>query len=316
MKLIKMALSFIKYVIAGIAGSVDFLRLVRKSRKENTHYLVVHYSMGDALCALAYLDAYASKNGYESITAIACESVRQICSFYSSSLKDVIFWSKKRLRCLEIFSLTVVGRHLCAFYYRNRITFTYYRSFMTGRSVYGNEWISIKQLFRDFIYQLGPDAEIKYPDIPKENTEALISEYGIRRGQTVFLNPYANSVICDVSGLFSKLADRLEQYGYRVITVTANDEQEAVPGTSALRCSLAEAFHLAEYGGCVIGLRSGFLDLMAFADCSIISIINSDHLLKGFFELEKWELNSRCRTIEYDHDDERVLREIMEYLTV
>ena len=303
----------LKTIVGTIWGGLFHARLFRKNKY--THYIVVPWGIGDTLCALAYLREYRRQQNLPHVTIVVCSSAaKQICAFYADVVDDVLCISKYARKSLFCFARSYFGQILCAYYHRERITYAYYDCDVMQRAVWDNPYLSLPNFIKNLCYQIGPDAEIEPPHISQMDLTAKIERYGIEKGKTVLFNPYANTIKAEQNRferLLTQAADMFLRKGFKVFTVTANEEQAPIAGTQALPCSLSEAFHLAEYGGTVIALRSGFLDLMAFAKCRIIAIDDDDYGRKEFFKLEKWGVNDDCHTICYK-DGETTLRQMEE----
>lgn len=303
----------LRTMVGTIWGHFLHSGLLRKSK--NTHYIVLPWAIGDTLCALAYLREYRRQQNLPHVTVVVCSSAaKQICAFYSDVVDDVLHVSKYAGKSLFCFARSYFGQILCAYYHRERITYAFHGCNIMSRAVWDNPHLSLPDFIKNLCYQIGPDAEIEPPHISQMDITAKVERYGIEKGKTVFFNPYANTIKAELNRferLLAQAADMLLGKGYKVFTITANGEQAPIVGTQAISCSLSEAFHLVEYGGTVIALRSGFLDLMAFAKCRIIAIDDDDYGRKEFFKLEKWGVNDDCHTIRYK-DGETTLRQMEE----
>ncbi len=294
-----------------LVGAIVYIRLLM--RKEDTHYLMMGHALGDSVYAFSYLREYRKQHGYKHVTIVCSKSVERICSFWKDTFEDIICIDPRVIRGLQEVPRTIWGQQLYSFAHRDRITFVPPRCNTILRS-YWNKVYSMNQFIRDFVFQIASDSEIQYPRIPHEDIQSIIEKYNITKNKSVLLNPYANSVRCDIFGLFEKIAEILKKDGFRVFTLTSSERELGIKGTQSLQCDLVEAYWLAEYCGTIIALRSGFLDLMVFAHCKIISIVDKDYGAKDFFQLEKWEVNPDCFTIEYENNDQVVIQQIADIM--
>ncbi len=295
-------------------GAWIFAKLLR--RNKHTHYVVVPPGIGDTICALAFLRAYREKEKLSHVTLVGgANTTKQLCAFYGDLVDDLIILSRNADLSLLYFPGTYFGQWLCAYSCRPRITIAHYLCNIPQRNVWDNSYFCLQDFIKCMSYQIGPDALPEHPHVPQVDVSKLIRRYGVEKDKTVFLNPYANAVKLDVKNLFKHIAEALIERGYRVLTLTAHEAQHPVEGTQALLCDLSEAFRLAEYGGTLIGLRSGFLDLMVFAKCRMIPIDDDAYGRKEFFKLEKWGVNKDCHTVTYK-TEEQALAEILEKMEI
>lgn len=301
----------IKALPAAFLGGILYFRLMK--RRGSTHYLVMAQGMGDNICALSYLREYKRQNGYTHVTLVGYPSVRQVYQMYKDVADDVIYLKSWEHKALQYFSRSLIGQNYIAFSHRDRITFIYHSCNISQRLLWDNENFSMAYYLKTLLYQIGPDAVPERPNIPAGEIDRFIDQCGIQKGRTVFLHPFAKTLRLDTAGLFQMLTEALVQRGYTVVTLTANEEQKPVVGTTALICDLNEAFRLIEYGGTVVGLRSGFLDVMAFANCKLISVEDLEYGRREFFNLEKLGVNEDCHSIPYENDFS-TSRKILKYI--
>ena len=305
-------LSLCKRPIKLLVGTIAYIWLLLRNRM--THYIVLSVALGDSICALTYLNEYKSRNRYEHITIVCTKGVKRICIFWDETFEDLVCIDRKVMGSLWEFARSLLGQYLYSFIHRDRITFVQHSCNMIQRNYWGNKFYSLNQFIKDLVFQIAPDSKIQYPEIPHINIQDLVEKYNIKKDMTVLLNPFANSIKCDVFELFGEIADILLKNGYRVFTLTSSEKDIPIRGTQTLQCSLAEAYWLAEYCGTIIALRSGFLDLMVFAKCKIISIVDTNYGPKHFYQLEKWGVNPDCYTIEYGNNDQEVIQKIMDIM--
>ena len=216
---------------------------------------------------------------------------------------------------MQKFARTFIGQHMCTYRYRKRVTFAYWICNLSRRLIKKNNTFTMSGYIKNLLYQIGENANIQLPNIPEIDISYFIERYNLKDKKTVFLNPYAISVSLDVSQLFEHLAEKLANNGYKVITLTANQNQKAIKGTQALTCTLIEAFHLINSYGCVVALRSGFLDLMAFTNAKIICINDAEYEDKYFWNIEQYGVNYDCHTIEYNGNEEMAIQQILAVLS-
>lgn len=291
-------------------GAVKFRLLI--SQNKETHYIILPTAIGDSVYALAYLKEYRAQHHINHITVVCTKNVSRICTLWGGDEIDhMISVNRKTIVGLYAFANSTTGKYLRAFPYRDSVTFPYYWAHMIQRGIWWNTVYTLNDFFRNVIYQIEDCSKAQFPKVPDVNLKPFIEKYGLQKGKTVLLNPYANSVKCDVNTLFEGIAEAMLSKGFSVKTLTSSEKDIPVRGTEALPCDLIEAFRIAEYCGTVIALRSGFLDLLVFAKTRMIAIMDIDYGPKDFYKLEAWNVNPDCATVIYDgKSDDETIKEI------
>lgn len=314
----RMILNQMKHSVHALIGAVVYYKLMR--RKEKTHYLVVPPHIGDPLRVFSYLEAYKEKWGYEHCTVVSDHSsqVRQIIEFYHDAIDEVCYLPKRPLYYMSIFAQTWLGQSFVAYAHRDRITFASWTCMIKCRGVWQNDCFDLNRFVKELLLQIDPEIKGTKPCVPDVDLEPFIRDYGLMKGKTILLNNVAYTVEMQCGRLFENIAAALKNAGYTVAAVTAPNERVTIPGIQAFPCNLAEAYRLAEYCGTVLGVRSGFLDIMAMANCRVIAIDDANYVEKGFFNLEKcWgDVNPNCTSIVYDNNEDETLQAVLKLVDV
>lgn len=292
-----------------ILGAFIFAGLVKK--KGGTHYLVLPSKLGDSILALSYLSEYKRQKNISHITVVCTPNyIQRLCSYYPDTVDDIICKEKWKIGALQGFVHTLTGEYL-SMRYLDRVTFAFLTCNVSRRVLWDNPSISFASYAKTILYKISLSSQPERPQIPVIDLSNYIKKYDIKKGKTVFINPVAYSVQCDIKELLETVTLYLKSKGYQVITLIANDANQPIRETQAICCNLEEAFSLIGYGGILLGLRSGFMDVMAFANCKIITIDDDKYGYKSFSRMEKLGVNSDCHTIIYNGDNEAALQKVI-----
>lgn len=121
-----------------------------------------------------------------------------------------------------------------------------------------------------------------------EMAEKLLERMHLIKGKTVILSPFANSFEEELSlEWWEKLAQKIKQKGYTVVTNCGSEKEIEIKGTERLQLSYREFAPVAELCGYLVGIRSGFFDLMSGINCKKI-IVYQDFMSReraDFFSL-------------------------------
>ena len=164
------------------------------------------------------------------------------------------------------------------------------------------------ELFK-IMLDLPDNHNIVFPMV-SEKVIAIQNFYQISH-KIIILNPYWSSgEECICQSLFERLSVYLKKEGFIVYTNIIK-EQKVINGTLPLRCSYVEFYEIARNIPLVVSVRSGILDLIISAGCSICAIYPevTDEQIRWerMFTLEQWgcdnimEERVEDENISYEH---------------
>ncbi|MGG2084594.1 hypothetical protein [Lysinibacillus pakistanensis] len=132
---------------------------------------------------------------------------------------------------------------------------------------------------------LSKDVHPEFPNISisEERLIQICEQYGIVRGKSVIIAPYANSIPLIKASFWEELVVSLKIAGFKVFTNCGNPEEEPIKGSERIFYEFHEAVAVSEFAGTVICYRSGFSEIIASSKCRKI-IIYPDHI-KGLSTL-------------------------------
>lgn len=123
-----------------------------------------------------------------------------------------------------------------------------------------------------------------------EKITRLFESFGLRRGKTVFIVPYANwfgpiGKELKSAGFWTKLCDALSREGYDVIF---NSEEEVAAGVPYTFMGLSDLPGFVELCGNVVGMRTGLLNFIAiFTNVTIQCLWPEDDSV--YFNTDRWK---------------------------
>lgn len=270
-------------------------------------------NVGDQCMELAYAQSYKEANKIEHLAVITSNPSHPLFQYFPDAYDSLVTVTKKEISILLKFYKSDVGQM-----YRRKhpeIVCAFYTSYVRSDLLFNNSYIKLSDIEKH-IYRIPLNTlPSKITNIPaKEWVDGLVSSGKLVRGNTVLINPYANSCSGVPIAFFEKVAKLCMEKGFAVLTGIHAD-QKSVKGTNGVDFSLDKTVELVNACGYVIGLRSGFLDLCAFSDAKVISIDHESYYLADATKLEDWwPQNQRIKTFRYCTDDVRLIDEIVEYL--
>jgi len=132
---------------------------------------------------------------------------------------------------------------------------------------------------------LNKNTEPQFPNtqISDERLNELCLRYGIEKGNSVIIAPFANSIPLINNRFWEQLVASLKLDGYKVFTNCGTLEEVPIKGSERIFYEFEEAVAISEYAGTVISYRSGFCEIIARSKCKKI-VIYPDHI-KGHSSL-------------------------------
>lgn len=239
------------------------------SAKYNKHkdqlYLLVWGHIGEAVYTLSLLPELA-RIKKKKINIITFAPYDQIAELYADFCEKIIVLPKMQLYYILNYSKS----HLCT--YKNYI----------GK---GWEWDE-NDLYLDVpnIYMPGLNYKIKDLKIPYSTKHSLITNpvspnekefvqlvnsLGVKKGRSVLFIPYARSQPEMPDAFWGKLAQTIQQAGYKVYTNVKDDTEKPIQGTIAAKIPLKYAITFVQYAGSAISIRCGLTDLLAVSDSDV-----------------------------------------------
>lgn len=128
-----------------------------------------------------------------------------------------------------------------------------------------------------------PITEIQKPIFSKDQTklERIFDENKLIPGKTVILAPYAKWPP-KISMLFwENLTQRLISKGFTVCTNSIGSEEPAIVGSTPIFYPYELSVPFVEKAGYIVGLRSGFLDIIESAKCKKVALYPYDCRQRG-----------------------------------
>lgn len=137
--------------------------------------------------------------------------------------------------------------------------------------------------------------------------------YGLVKGKTFILAPYANSLPQIEWKMWEKIVEILKDKGYKVFTNSASDDEAAIQGTEKIFFPIEDTVRVLNYAGGFMAMRNGLCEVASLSDCRQI-IIYPDKAagygkVKDAYGIKAMGLNDKV--IEFE-DSDNLLSEICE----
>lgn len=169
-------------------------------------------------------------------------------------------------------------------------------------------------------YQYFHDRTIKtlYEPVQRDPGAGVYEAYGIRKGRTVILSPYAaagQSTLANTD-FWTRLAAALQERGLTVFTNCAGNEQP-IEGTRAVCPAYSELIPFLNHAGCLIAVRSGLCDIAATARrCRILLIYEKGNgVIPDTFSLKRMGIHPDSEDFLYSGNTDTLLSQILSHIS-
>ena len=254
---------------------------IKKHYPEKSILLCPYYSLGDVVNALSYYPYYARNCSTDATTVVVIgDSAAEIAYMYGYDDVETFSWKVMT----ELVQAVLWTKDTCCYIAHNDKPYTV----DLGKALY------IRKINHEKIYCCGTYGLpiTTNPVHPQRFRESDVIK-GIKRGRSVILSPYANSVVLLDEKLWEKIADHYKVKGYDVYTNVVGNEKP-IRGTAALAAMISEMIPIVEKAGTFIGIRSGLCDVIKYADCDKYAFYPDTYYrdtkwkLIDVFELDGW----------------------------
>lgn len=272
-------------------------------------------AIGDLYLVSSYLKAYVLKENIKDyVMVVIGGACKKIAGLFS--IQNVITITQQEMDLLVL---------LCQFLGREskmKILQPYWLYYNILNSLEGYKNISFNDFIKYCIFDLPENTNHALPKKGESGKEmaGFFKDHKLKAGKTVILSPYANSLPSLPMEFWTKLAKKLKILGYDVCTNSAGPAEKVIPHTERVCFPLENLIRGVETAGFVIGLRSGFCDVISSANCKKI-ILYPDKACGfvkaiNFYGLKNMELTKDVIEMEYDWNDplyeDKVIQKINE----
>lgn len=287
------------------------MELYRELTEEGKHSVLCcpYPGTGDIYLIGLYLNEYIKKHCLESYVVVVCSvGCKRVAEMFGYEAKVV---SEEDVRKLVAFS-RMVGfdkshMHLLNDSFENS-------SFLVR--LRGYKGIDFNTMFARCVF--GMERMIKPMKLNLGSAEELFGKYCLKRGKTVLLSPYANTMHLLSDEFWEQLAAKLIAAGFCVCTNVASPEEKAVEGTAGIFIPYGLVIDFLDMAGYFIALRSGLCDIVSSSTAKLCVLYQKNMMFGGgslydYFSLEKMGLRSSgLAELEYDLEDmDCVMSEIL-----
>lgn len=176
-----------------------------------------------------------------------------------------------------------------------------------NRRFRGYKGMDFYKMFQQLVFHFeGSERFMNQENLPtEEEVLRYVDEYGLEKGRSVILAPYANTISKVSLAMWQEIAESYQEKGYKVYTNGFGENEPPIEGTKQMSAPFSVMKSLVEYAGVFVGLRSGLCDIIASSNAKK-TIFYPPGILFGscstyeYFSLEKMGLSKNVEEIEIE----------------
>lgn len=268
-------------------------------RKKGVYNLIICGHIGDFLYAMGYRRAFQQEKRIKKLSIVSTGKFRGLAGLYENTEYCAI--PERWLHILCIANRYVLGQELfqgwgdnCVVEPANGFTkgFGYARQFPD---------LNLKDCIRYGVFGLSADSKFEWP-VQKSRWAAKklpgicssTQQDGVCAGK-ILLCPFAQALKTEQTDrLFAGLAARLKAQHYQVYVNTTGKQQIHI-GAVPVKYRLEELYQNISQYEAAIGIRSGILDLAAFAGCRVIALYPPASGMAAFYDIRHTGRHGTCQ---------------------
>lgn len=258
------------------------LQVLREQWGSEHLVLCPHRALGDVYWAMSYLTPYLKRiNKEECAVIVVGNPCREVVKLFGE--EKIAVYDQKTMDALVQAVLFVQDENAIVAHHNHGYADPSFH-------ILSGKFIHFSDFYRDVIFELPEHTKHCPPThlTPFSNGEKM------KKGKTVILAPYANSVVEAPLSFWENLSLEYQAKGFDVCTNLISG-QAPVKGTLPLELTLGEMCQAVEWAGHFVSLRSGLCDVVhsakaektvVFPDCYFSG---TPHKIWEFFSLEGWK---------------------------
>lgn len=157
----------------------------------------------------------------------------------------------------------------------------------------GYKGIDFHTMFQRCVFRL--DNKVEKFQIKQINADEIFDKYGLYKGKTILLSPYANTIHKMPENFWYKLAEKLKKNGYCVCTNVSSENEKPIEGTNGIFIPYIQVIDFLNKAGGFVGMRSGLCDIVSSTTAKMVVLYPYGNIFGtcstfDYFSLRKMKL--------------------------
>lgn len=266
--------SFLKDMVVGYK---EYAKVLKNHNDLAKMYLNV-YSTGDVFISNGYYATMLNQNNSQEKSILV--TPEEGC-YQTTGMFDIKYSYKiEREQWLKILSLMrFVGEEQLNAELLHYDVFIVYTGCLKNLEGYG-KW-NLHSLIKEVHFPTIKTPSLPVFDYTDDRVNKIFDDNQLKYGKTVVLAPYAKWSPKIIGGFWEKIALELKKLGYSVCTNSVGELEPPIEGTAAVSYPYDIAVPFIEKAGYIIGLRSGFLDIIESAKAKKVALYPFNCVKRG-----------------------------------
>ena len=287
-----------------------------EKKSQNDIYILTNSPIGDTIYCLAYLKEFKKQHPNKNIVLLGYKSRELIYQLYD--------YGYDRIEFIDSFShkiLSLLRRKPLINFLKHFDIYTTYPFFY--KKVPFNTKETTLDVIRQDLLNLPIESQFTLPIVPPQTVKS-IDGFHLIKEKIAVINPYSNTIRSVNIQLYTSIASYLQELGYIVYT-NALSNQEIIPNTSRLNCSIYELYEICNHIPIMVSTRSGIIDFLISTSCNFYVLYfpveiggtrwlsNPINKFYNYFRLTAWNTGN---VVEHIHKSEsESLKHFKDYFT-
>lgn len=220
---------------------------------------------GDIYMICSYIEVFAMKNNIENyILTVIGQACYRVAKLFS--IKNVEILTQNETEYITHLHNLLPEKISIVQPYFSHLNFYNYLD--------GYKGLNFGSFFKYGIFGLSEEDKPKKPYMiyREDYLKLFFKKNGLKKGKTVILSPFANSLPQIEEHFWVELAKRLNEKGWTVCTNSLGEDEPAIIGTTSIFFLFDDAVAISEYAGAVVAIRSGLCEVVSNSNCKKIII--------------------------------------------
>lgn len=258
--------------------------------------------MGDTIYSLAYLKYLSEKKH----TIFVCaDRVAWLCQYYDLPNVDVMPVKFDFFSNVQKMLYMSRDKYYIDINVKRNLYLPFIHAYCSNHFLYSCN-TTLLEMLRKAVFDISEKCVPQRPSIP------IKAEEGKVLPKSILVSPYSNTTRPIDIKVWTDCCEKMANLGYTVYTNCASEQDQAIPGTHKIVMDLVTLYSIIDQFDAIIGLRSGFQDLLIDRAKSIICIITGG--VYPMFTLKQWDTKAYISEIVYrpDRFEDDLLRALTE----
>lgn len=249
-------------------------------KHKGTYDIIICPHIGDFLYSVGYINAFVAEKKITNVRIICIKKYESLFQLYSNLNCEYYGIEKKKLDFLLLANTCQIGQRLFLLMGNNLVIEP------ANAFVLGNEYVkryphfNLRLCIKYGSFQLAENSPFDSPYVFKNNESTITSK-------KILICPFAQSIEQkEIHQMLCMLIPKLLSQGYQVL-VNGQDEQFEKYNVTFVEWTLETFLENCKYLYSVIGVRSGIMDLAAFAKTKVIAIYPEQYELFNYYDLKE-----------------------------